>query len=466
MPGASQIPVGTQFSPNLIDLSAFLQALVEHSGDKTALTRAIWRYPVNIRPDGRVPTNSTRNLNLPLEAAIQYELLNDEYQATDLCRFLSRLAENNLYEEFARHILLSLGGLRVVEGAQQMKADGFKVTGDGLAGYLTDQGFTVAVHNTAINSLRMWLAKAGLFPQGRSQRAREVNEEVKEGLIGFGDDTISALVGLTVPQRAFAIALCRLDPQNEIPASEVRDLAESIVGGRLDRSNLPKTFLDPLSDMNLITYRTGGTRGGKTSWLTITPEFKAEVLEPFLEITVRTLDSALTAYYKKAPAEIYEQLKSPHAHRKGEALEAYAIHIMRLLGLRFVSWRKRAKEETGQAEIDVVMAGLIGGIATRWQIQCKNKPSGRVSVEDVAKEVGLVPLTKATHVMILANSRATADAHIYAREVMRNSSLTVMILDKEDFEKIEASPASIASIIRSKSQAIANISRHGLDWLA
>ncbi len=64
--------------------------------------------------------------------------------------------------------------------------------------------------------------------------------------------------------------------------------------------------------------------------------------------------------------------------------------------------------------------------------------------------------------MILANSRATTNA----REVTRNSSLAVMILDKDDYEKIRTNPASIASIIRLKSQTIANPSRHGLEWLA
>lgn len=459
----SQIPVGTQFTPKLIHLPSFLQALIVHSGNKPALVEAIWNSPVNIRKNITIPSSS-RTQSLPLEAAIQYDLIDKCYQATDICRNLSILPEDYLYEEFARHILLSLGGLRVVEAAQQMKADGLRITGDALAGYLTDQGFTVSVHNTAINSLRLWLAEAGLFPKSRSQ-AWTVDEEGKEKLLGFGDDTISALVGLTDTQKAFAIALCRINPPAEYPASEVRDLAETIVGKRLDRSNLPKTFLDPLSDAGLITYKSGGTQSGKTSLLKTTARFESEVLRPFLETTVNTLDSALTAYYKTPPSKIYEQLKSDQPHKRGEALEAYAIHIMRLLGLRFVSWRKRAKDETGQAEIDVVMSGLMGGIATRWQIQCKNKPSGRVSVEDVAKEVGLVPITKATHVMILANSRATNDAHIYAREVMRNSSLTVIILDKDDFEKIRASPASIASIIRLKSQTIANISRHGLNWL-
>lgn len=83
MPGiTSQIPVGTQFSPKLIRLPAFLQALIEHSGDKSALIKTIWSPPVNIRKSTAIP-DSTRNQSLPLEAAIQYDLIDNEYQATD-----------------------------------------------------------------------------------------------------------------------------------------------------------------------------------------------------------------------------------------------------------------------------------------------------------------------------------------------------------------------------------------------
>lgn len=462
----SQIPVGTQFSPNLIDLGEFTTALVRHSGFKDEQMEAIWRRPVNIRAEEKLQVRKTpRTRSLPLEAAIQYGLLDADYSATELCVALSALSGQRLYDEFARHILLRLGGLRVVEAVQQMQQDGIKVTGDALAAYLTDQGFNVTVHNTAINSLRMWLAKAGLFPDSRG-RAWEVDEEVKERLVGIDDGTIASLVGFTDEQRAFAMALCRVAPEDECSAADVRDLAESIVGRRLDRGNLPKIFLEPLRSAGLIEYESRGTRGGKTSILAVTGKFNKEVLEPFFERTVDTLDSSLIAYYKKPLSETYEELNSPQAHVKGRALEAYAIHIMRLLGLRFVAWRKRAKDETGQAEIDVVMAGLMGGVPTRWQIQCKNKPSGSVSIEDVAKEVGLVPLTKATHIMVIANSRVSRDASTYALEVMRHTSLTVIILDRDDFEKIRQSPPAIASIIRAKSRSIERISRFGLNWLS
>ena len=463
---ASEIPVGTQFSPNLIDLGEFVKAIVAYSGDKPKQEEAIWRPPVNIRKKPS-PDKTRRTKSLPLEAAVQYGLLDKNYAVTDLCIKLSKLGEGDLYREFAQHILLNLGGLRVVEAAQQMKEDGLKITGDSLAGYLSDQGFNVGVHNTAINSMRMWLAKAGLFPQSRTN-PWEVNAQVKQELIGQDDSTMAALIGLNDDQRAFALALCRVSESANgatYKAADIRSHAEAIAGRRFDRANLPKTFLEPLRDAGLITYASGGTQSGKSALLTTTDKFKSHLLQPFIEKTIASLDANLTAYYTKPAKEIYEELDSKSPHIKGRALEAYAIHVMRLLGLRFVAWRKRAKEETGQAEIDVVMAGLLGGVATRWQIQCKNKPSSSISLEDVAKEVGLTPLTKATHIMIIANCQATSDAKTFAKETMKNSPLTIIILEEMDFQRIRGNPASIATIIAEKSKEIERIQRTGLDWL-
>ena len=86
---------------------------------------------------------------------------------------------------------------------------------------------------------------------------------------------------------------------------------------------------------------------------------------------------------------------------------------MRLLGLRFVAWRKRAADETAHAEVDVLLAGTLGIVPTRWQVQCKNTPSGRVTLEDIAKEVGIAPVTKATVILIFANCPVTAPARNY-----------------------------------------------------
>src|SRR5207245_7788187 len=117
-------------------------------------------------------------------------------------------------EAFARHIMLNLGGLRVVEAAQQMKMDSLTITGDTLAEYLSDQGFPVTVHNTAINSMRMWLARAGVF----DAKTWDLNAQRKELLLGLSDESIATLVSFTPEQRAFALALCRINPLGEYPA--------------------------------------------------------------------------------------------------------------------------------------------------------------------------------------------------------------------------------------------------------
>lgn len=451
----SRIPVGTGFSPNLISLPAYLQAIVRYSGNVEALEEALNTPPVWIGKNVRTTRRTRRH---PMEAGVQYGLLSPStYEATGLARKLVEMDEKRMYHAFAQHILLKLGGLRVLEAVQEMHVEGRKITGDTLAEYLTDQGFRVSIHNTAINTMRMWLAKAGLFPEsGSGARAWRPDLAVKEALVGMDDNTISALAELTPEQVAFTITLARLNPEEWIPAAEVRDLAEAAEGVRIGRGSLPNEVLRPLEAAGLIEFRTKGTRGGKTSELKTTAKFNSEVLKPFLEQTLKDLDPVLTAYYRKRPADIYALLSSENKYKKGHALEAFAVMVMRLLGLRFVGWRRRA-EETGYSEVDVLMAGLFGSVPTMWQVQCKNTPSGQVRLEDVAKEVGLLPLSRATHILVLANAPFTRDARRYANAIMKNSSVTIFLLDREDFEAIQRSPASLGRILRKQAELIQDL---------
>ncbi len=459
----SDIPVGTQFSPAVVDLAAFVAVVCKHSGNKPAMEAEIWQPAVRIAPVVKVPTR--RRASLPLEAAVQYGLLDEKYNATALAHQLSTLSGPALYDAFARHILLNCGGLRVVEAAEQMALDesesGIAVTGDTLAAYLTDQGFRVTVHNTAINSLRLWLAKAGVF----SGKGWKVNARVKARLVGLDDQQIAALVGLSAPQRAFLIALCQIRPQGPYPAATVRAAAERNLGTRIDRSSLPK-LMEPLKSAGFIDFVSKGTSGGKTAMVSTTAKFDADILEPFLKDATSQLDAVLTEYYKRDFAQIHRDLESKDTYVKGQALEAYAIQIMRRLGLRFIRWRERARDHTGGAEVDAILAGILAGIPTRWQVQCKNTPSGQVALEDVAKEVGLLPLTKATHILMLANCRFSRDAITYAQEVMRHSPVTLFLLDREDFEAIRSTHGgALPEILASKATKIASLRRAGLDWL-
>ena len=448
---ASAIPVGTGFTPALIDLPAFLEVLVEHSGEPEALEAAVWQPHVRRLTD-EPPTPRTRSL--PVEAAIQYGLLTKDREATELARSLRALEPTDLYRRFAQHILLRHGGLRVVEGIRQMQADGLRVTGDSLAQFLSAQGFTVSVHNTAINTLRMWLSLAGVFPKGRAN-AWQISEETVEELIGLDPVSVAALTGLDAAQRGFLAGLCALDPDDWFPAAEIRNWVETTQGVQIGRQSLPKAILAPLRDAGLVEFRTGGTKGGKTSRVRTTAKFRSDVLTPFLETTLRDLDSTVSEYYKERPDDIYAGLTAKERHVRGTALEAYTIHIMRLLGLQFVAWRKRSAQ-TAHAEVDILMTGLLGGLPTRWQLQCKNTTQ-RIRLEEVAKEVGLLPVTAASHIMFVANTSFTPDARSFADKIMARSATTIFLLDKTDFAKIQETPTSIASILRKQSEAILRI---------
>lgn len=443
------IPVGTQFSPDLFDLELFLKSLVAHSGNHKAIKAAFWTPPIHQRRKG-VPS-SKRTAELPLEAAMAYDLLEPKtYKATDLAQRLSQAQGKHVYEAFARHILLNLGGLRVVNAVQEMEAEGLRITGDSLATYLTDQGFPVTTHNTAINTMRMWLARAGVF----GGKGWQVDTTVKERLLGLADADIEILASLNEDQRAFLDALCRMDPSGWSKAADVRALAEATSGRRLGRQSLPKQFLDPLKEAGLIEYESGGTAGGKSARLRVTPKFRKDVLQPFVQKTLKTLDAALISYFKRKPEDIYADLASKDTFVKGQALEAYAIYVMRLLGLRFVAWRKRAKDTTGRAEVDALLSGLFGGLPTRWQVQCKNTPSSRLDLENVAKEVGLLPLTHATHILVLANCEITRDAQDYAAMINRRTQATVFLLGGGEFEAVKSSPGSLGAILRQKAENI------------
>jgi hypothetical protein len=461
----SAIPVGTGFSPNVIDLAEYLDAVVKHSGSVDAIIEATSTPPVY---RGETVPDTDRRKRHPAEAGVQYGLLTSEnYKATDLARRLSDIENRDtLYREFARHILLKLGGLRVIEGAREMRVDGRNVTGDSLAKYLTRQGFRVSVHNTAINSMRLWLAKAGLLPEdSRSSDAWLPDPDVKEELVGLSDDTIASLAQFSDKEVAYLKMLCRITLGEEewMDAASVRDATEAAFGIQYDRRSLPDEVLQPLSETGLIEYDTDGTTSGTSSRVRPTPEFEGKVVEAFLESTLEDLNRPVTAYYRTRPEDIYEALEADDPRRKGEALEAYTIYLMRLLGLRFLGWRQRAVHDS-YGQVDVLMGGLYGAVPTTWQVQCKNRPSETISSDVVSREVGLVSITNATHILIVANAPVKDTAREFAQKVMQRSQVNIYFLDRDDLQKIRENPEALHRVLKAQSRQIVELRASDPFW--
>ncbi len=451
----SAIPVGTQFAPSLIDLRAFIEELVAHSGDADAIRDAVWKPSVRLKQKAMAPTK--RNKSLPVEAAVQYGLLDADHKATPLAKGLATTEGDVIYEKFAKHILLNCGGLRVLEGIIQMEADNLSVTGDSLARFLSEQGFLVTEHNTAINSLRMWLARAGIFQGSGKKDLWKIDHARREELVPLDDSQITALAAFRPPLQAFVRALCRTNPIGWVKAATIRDAAEAHDHVTIGRASLPNEVLKPLESAGLIQYKSGGTAGGKSALLRTTTRFAAEVLHDFMTNTVKHLDAAISDYYQRRPKDIFADLDSTDTFVKGRALEAFAIMIMRQLGLRFIGWNKRAPDSTAQAEVDVVLSGSIGAVHTRWQVQCKNTPKKNLDVRGIASEVGLLPVTQATHILIITRGGFTDEAQFYAREIMRRTPIAIYLLGSQDFLAIGKDPARLLPILRAQSRLIGEL---------
>lgn len=130
------------------------------------------------------------------------------------------------------------------------------------------------------------------------------------------------------------------------------------------------------------------------------------------------------------------------------ALEALAFTLMNSLELRFAAAYPRAEATDGSE------AGLIfeseQPVFSRWQVRCKH--TEMLTVDDVAREVGLTYLLKSNGIVMI-NSGVIEDAtRHYTDAVMRNSNLCIVLLDGADLRAISADPTHIRQLFSRETQ--------------
>ncbi len=222
---------------------------------------------------------------------------------------------------------------------------------------------------------------------------------------------------------------------------------------------LPKTVLYPLRDAGYITLERGtkaAGRGAKPFLITPTNKFKADILVPVLEQLEQQIQSDLRPLLRKPFAEVLRDLKSKDKHIKGLALEALAFKLMRIIDLDYIGTRLRGAS-TGGAEVDLVFeASRL--VFSRWQVQCKNTSS--VSLDDVAKEVGLTHLLKSNVIVIVGTGSIDSSARSYANTIMTNSNLAIIMIDGNDISEIKQSPIFLLDLLNREDKRDMGVLRH------
>ena len=177
-----------------------------------------------------------------------------------------------------------------------------------------------------------------------------------------------------------------------------------------------------------------------------------DVVEPLVDQLRDQTDPKLLTLLRTPLSAILQALDDSDRYKAGLALEALAFKIMRLLDMTYVATRLHANQ-TGGEEVDLIFESTRL-VLSRWQVQCKN--TSRVSLDDVAKEVGLTHFFKSNVVVIVTTGEIGSEARRYANKIMADSSLAVVMISGGDLKAIGERPTAIL-------RAFDREARHAMD---
>jgi hypothetical protein len=441
----SDLPFGSEFSPSQIELSHVLELAAKHGGDWQTFEEAV--RAAYFEGHSTTEYNKIKLANNTKLGMIAYHLIDRDANLTDFGRKLYDIRSDGtkLYTELARHILLNLHGITLIQCIQDMQAAGEVVSLIKMREWLKERGIIFPRGGKHASIMRLWLEKAGVFQSGW-----QVNEVRLQEILGSSTEEIEVLSVLTREQKAFLKTLANMGGGTHL-SNDVEKLATATFGVKFDEKNLPKQVLYPIADAGYITYERGTKehgRGAKPFQISATDKLKKDLIIPILEQLEQQTTPDLRPLLRKQFGEILEELKSSNKHVAGLALEALAFKLMRLLDMTYVKTRLRGAA-TGGAEVDIIFesARLV---FSRWQIQCKN--TARVFLDDVAKEVGLTHLLKSNVIIVATTGEIGSEARRYANKIMKDSNICIVLVNGHDLKLIKENQAAIVDIFNREAQ--------------
>lgn len=448
----SDLPFGSEFSPSQIELPKVLAFAATYGGDWRAFEEAVREtYFEEHKTNAYNRAKLANNTKLGM---IAYGIINRDATLTPFGEQLYKLRDDDdaLHDRLAKHILLNLRGMTLVQCIRDMVAAGEQVNLTTLREGLAARGIHYPSGGKHPSIMRLWLSKAQVIIGNRWQ----INERRIEEILGIESDEFTVLSDFTTEQRAFLRALANTGVIEPQPANAIAKLATTIYGVKFPEKSLPKLVLNDLEASGYITAeKTTTGRGAKPFQVAPTKKMITDVIEPLLEQLRGQTDPKLLALLRTPLSTIMEEMKSKDRYRSGLALEALAFKIMRLLDMTYVATRLRA-HQTGGAEVDLIFesARLV---FFRWQIQCKN--TARVSLDDVAKEVGLTHFLKSNVIVIVTTGEIGSEVRRYANKIMADSNLAIVMLNGGDLNTISERPAEIVRAFEREARHAMNLKK-------
>ncbi len=216
-------------------------------------------------------------------------------------------------------------------------------------------------------------------------------------------------------------------------------------GAKFDLKQVPKAVLSPLEKMGwLTTTKTTSGRGAKAHALVPTPKFEASISLPLADALAEQAHLADPADLRRPLADLLSEVRKAtlSSHQRGRALEGVSIQVLRLMGARFLFWRRRAPDTAG-AEVDIV-ADISNGRYLVVQIQSK---ASAITTRDVVdREVGVATSLRSNVLLFVSAKRVGPSARAAADNYMRNTNLSILFIEGADLDSVEGG-AELAPIL-------------------
>lgn len=254
----SDLPFGSEFSPSQVDILRVLKIAKNSKGDWKLFENSIRKeYYENNKTSDYNKNKLANNCKLSM---IAYDLIdrNSNLTATGIELLKLEKDPDELYDKFAKHIILNKMGYALIQCIQDMHSAGEKIDLIKLREWLKERGIEFPRGGKHPSIMRLWLEKAGVF----EKNSYIVNEVNLNRIIGSSENEIEVLALLTLEQKAFVKTLVNLDKDNLL-SNEIEKLASLTYGVRYNEKNLPKQVLYPLRDKGYITLERGTKENGR-----------------------------------------------------------------------------------------------------------------------------------------------------------------------------------------------------------
>jgi hypothetical protein len=362
----------------------------------------------------------------------------------------------------ARHVVDTRNGMAIIDAVRSLNTRGETLSKASLKRELEVIGISglsnaTTDHTTLLN----WLIKAGLLT--RAGRANPVPDDaVMKAVLGISASERSGFAELPLAQQIFLQVLRRIAEGSggaELPAKQVIDECLRDHRARFDEDQIRAKVIKPLVDAGWIEVPNSAAsagRGGKSGPIKPTAKLMGIPIEAVLPDFDQIVPADLRAKIDLSRAEVRRLLESDHTYERGLGLELLALKMILDIGLEPRAFRLRGRD-TAHAEVDLTAEGK-NLLFSRWNFQCKCV-AGRVSLGDVAKEVGLAIYSKAHVVAVVTTSDFSSEALAYAREVTATTHLQFLLvtgaivrsyLDKGAGALLDHVAANAASVMRQK----------------